>query len=104
MLEVFSSLKKSILALLDLILSIILFDCSLHNNAALPVIICANFSVEMTAARKNVFQDIDVLPYEKLSQKYYPKPKFKERVKISIKTNTFIKKWVIPLYKKLFRK
>lgn len=66
--------------------------------------ICATKSVEMTEARKNVFENIDSMSYTKLSKNFFPKPALKERVKLKIKTNKVLKKIIKPIYRKILKK
>lgn len=69
--------------------------------------VCMANSVEMTEARKKVFENIDKMSYAELNKKFFPKPNFTERVKIKIKTNRTlrkIKKVIKPVYKKFFKR
>ena len=54
--------------------------------------VCMNKSVEMTEARKKVFENIDKITYTELSKRYFPEPNSKEKIKIKVKTNRILKK------------
>lgn len=69
--------------------------------------VCMKNSVEMTEARKRVFENIDNMSYKKLSEKFFPKPKLKEKLIKRIKTNRKVRKIknkLRPIYYKLFRR
>lgn len=68
--------------------------------------VCMNKSVEMTEARRNVFENIDKMSYAELSEKFFPQPNFVEKVKIKIRTNKALKKFkrvIRPIYRKFFK-
>lgn len=63
---------------------------------------CVSSSVKQTEASKNVFQNIDKINYEKLSKKYFPKPKIMERIKLKLiygRSFLIIRKILKPIYK-----
>lgn len=65
--------------------------------------VCMKNSVEMTQCRIDVFENIDNMEYDELSKKFFPEPKFLEKIKINIRTNKtylFLKEKV----KKIIRK
>lgn len=49
--------------------------------------VCANKPVEKTSIRDKVFEEIDSLTYKQLSNKYFPEPNRKERLKIKVKNS-----------------
>lgn len=68
---------------------------------------CIQKSVDMTEARKKVFENIDKLSYRELSNKFFPEPKLNEKLIIRIKANRNVRKIkskLAPLYHKIFRR
>lgn len=69
--------------------------------------VCMKKSVEMTESRKNVFENIDKLSYEELSNKYFPEPRLIERTIIRVRETKIIQKLkpiIKPIYVKYKKK
>lgn len=57
----------------------------IKSNNILNENVCANKSVEKSEIREKVFQEIDQLNYNELSEKYFPSPNLPKRIKLKIK-------------------